>query len=465
MEEKNKNQAVSSLKSEELGISDYQNPFGNCKLNRKQEGETLTKLVGAYNDGFTMAINGSWGSGKTTFIKMWQQDLKNNGHETILLNAWENDFVSEPLVAILGEIKILFEEMIEENSNKIKEQVDRGLETINNNWRELLGSLVKEGVKLIPIVGEGVVNLGEEFLEQQKDAFTEEINSYSKKKESIQNFRLILSRLVATLDKKPLVFIIDELDRCRPDYAVELLEKVKHFFSVDGIVFVLAIDKEQLSASVRGHYGSDTLNAEEYLRRFIDLEYTLKEPDIESFCNYLCEQLKLENLTNNSKIKTTLVNVYYEKKLSLRQLEKLHIHIKSALELNGQKKVNEELFVLLIYVKLFYPVVYTEIALKNLSTEELVDKLNEIFSRIIKTEDDDKSQEAIYPIIELIYIYSKSLNPKLSAYSTKIIRKLNPGGINLNIYENYIATLKLKYASDANLKIKLDQIMKVLDFS
>lgn len=88
-------------------------------------------------------------------------------------------------------------------------------------------------------------------------------------------------------EKKPLIFIIDELDRCNPHYAVKTLERIKHLFNIPNIVFVLSIDKEQLSNSVRGYYGSDLINADEYLKRFIDIEYTLPDPNVDSFSKYL----------------------------------------------------------------------------------------------------------------------------------------------------------------------------------
>jgi len=70
------------------------------------------------------------------------------------------------------------------------------------------------------------------------------------------------------------VFFIDELDRCRPTFAIELLERVKHLFDVKHIVFVLSIDKKQLEAITAAVYG-ERIDAPEYLRRFIDLEFTL----------------------------------------------------------------------------------------------------------------------------------------------------------------------------------------------
>ena len=72
--------------------------------------------------------------------------------------------------------------------------------------------------------------------------------------------------------------MINELDRCRPSYAVELLEVAKHLFSADRIVFVLAVNCDQLAHSVTALYGND-FDAEGYLRRFFDVDFQLPEPD------------------------------------------------------------------------------------------------------------------------------------------------------------------------------------------
>jgi len=93
--------------------------------------------------------------------------------------------------------------------------------------------------------------------------------------------------------KKPLIIFIDELDRCRPTYALELLEKAKHFFDIKGIIFVLAIDKEQIGHSIRSVYGVG-MDVDGYLRRFIDLDYHLPEPDTEKFCEALFNRFGFE---------------------------------------------------------------------------------------------------------------------------------------------------------------------------
>jgi hypothetical protein len=82
---------------------------------------------------------------------------------------------------------------------------------------------------------------------------------------------------------------VDDLDRCRPSYALELLEKIKHFFNVKGLIFVLAIDKNQMCHSMRSLYGVG-MDVDGYLRRFIDLEYRLPRASNEEFCKSLCQR-------------------------------------------------------------------------------------------------------------------------------------------------------------------------------
>jgi len=82
--------------------------------------------------------------------------------------------------------------------------------------------------------------------------------------------------------RPPLVFFVDELDRCRPSYAIEFLEMAKHLFSVQGTVFVLAINAAQLANAIRALYG-EKFDAERYLRRFVDVQLDLPVPEIRKY--------------------------------------------------------------------------------------------------------------------------------------------------------------------------------------
>ena len=113
----------------------------------------------------------------------------------------------------------------------------------------------------------------------------------------------------------------DELDRCRPSYAVEFLEVAKHLFSVDRIVFVLAVNLDQLAHSVRALYGSD-FDAKGYLRRFVDVDFYLPDPDRDAFIR---EQLQATEIADyfdktplGEKLRTMLQKFFGASDLSLR---------------------------------------------------------------------------------------------------------------------------------------------------
>ena len=117
------------------------------------------------------------------------------------------------------------------------------------------------------------------------------IRNYLIQKEKFDAFRSELSEYVANIGERelPVIFIIDELDRCNPSYAVKVLEHIKHIFDVPNIFFVLVINKEQLEYAVKGYYGSETIDAANYLRRFIDVEYNMPPLPMHKACDYLYE--------------------------------------------------------------------------------------------------------------------------------------------------------------------------------
>jgi hypothetical protein len=125
------------------------------------------------------------------------------------------------------------------------------------------------------------------------------IKEYEKGKSEIKEFTKALEILAdqVTMDKddSKIVIIIDELDRCRPTYAVQLLERIKHLFGVGKVVFILGIDRSQLIHSIKSLYGTE-FDAVGYLRRFIDLDYQLPEPKSGDYCSYLFKHFGIEEL-------------------------------------------------------------------------------------------------------------------------------------------------------------------------
>ena len=257
-----------------------EDPFENDLLGRKEPIEVLTSIASSIEGPCVLAVDAPWGTGKTTFLKMWCQYLRNRGFSVVEFNAWETDFSGDPFVALSAEVTEGLVRCAEDSEFT-------GLDAFRNVTSDLIhaipGPLFRVATSAIPYVGPQIVKeLESKSADTKEDATT----GYSTAKVAIRDFKAVLGNTANSLansrDGNPLVVVIDELDRCRPSYAVALLEVAKHLFTVDHIVFVLAIDRAQLAHSVKVLYGN-TFDAEGYLRRFFDVDYRLPYPDRDRF--------------------------------------------------------------------------------------------------------------------------------------------------------------------------------------
>lgn len=148
----------------------------------------------------------------------------------------------------------------------------------------------------------GVLDVEEDFeksaAEVAGDMAGNLVDAFQKEKLALEKFRLEIEKAVKQLKhegkKETLIFFVDELDRCRPTFAIEMLERIKHLFDVPNIVFVLSVDKSQLEASTAAVYG-EKINAPEYLRRFIDLEYGVPVVQTKKFTECLLVRSELHD--------------------------------------------------------------------------------------------------------------------------------------------------------------------------
>lgn len=263
-----------------------------------------------------------------------------------------------------------------------------------------------------------------EFINQTSstmaDVLHEQVEIYTNKKKNISEFKDSLEKFVAqTKEDRPVVFIIDELDRCRPNYAVELLEQLKHLFSVPGIVFVLSIDKIQLGNAVRGFYGSELIDSDEYLRRFVDVEYSIPEPDAKLFCKYLYdyfqfdefflsqERLQYNDLQNDKASFIDFIIILFQNgKLPLRLQEKIFAHARLALlQFQSNHFLVPSLFVLLIYLRLKHADIYNSIKNSKYTLQGLIDAVEEVLPQNIQ---DKELRKFIYTISWLVITYNNA---------------------------------------------------------
>lgn len=273
--------------------------FKNDKLGREKEIKNLTELFEIVENQMVLSINSSWGTGKSSFLSLWNKYLQKKEYKTVFFNAWENDFVDEPFTAIVSEItenlECIDKEALKDSANNLVNIVfknsskilrDKAIEVIQDKY----GIEVNEILKTI------TSDCITEYKQQKENKlFYNEISKYKSQKNAIRAFKDKLQE-ITNMQDKPLIIFIDELDRCRPDYAVRLLERIKHIFNVKNVIFILGIDKVALANSIKVLYGNDT-DINGYLARFIDMEYKLNNSeDIRHYVRHLIDKYELQSI-------------------------------------------------------------------------------------------------------------------------------------------------------------------------
>lgn len=431
-------------------IIDKENPFKNDCLDRKPYIENLTTLIKTLTQPFVISIEGPWGYGKTTFIKMWQQFLEINNHPCLYFNAWENDYAADPLTAFLSEMNSLLE--IEKTKGK------------NENIKRSLKKVQKVGAKIIRrtlpvvvhIVTHGVVNdkvisdlpnliseSSDEFAEAMSEITKQSIESYEQEKASVSAFKKELENFAEVISKEngntPLVIFIDELDRCRPDYAIYLLERIKHLFNVPGVLFILSLDRQQLENSVAATYGSK-IDANGYLARFIDYRFRLPQlKDNKNYVTYLIKKLRIDEYFN---IRTSKNNrhaydyeafLYFVKiwfdiyNLSLRDQEHCFIEMNLVLRTTPDNNyIYHQVIPYLAIIKMHDQDIFNQLINSTSQPEEIIASLpkNQFTRDFMEDFDGGKFKAALYNYLST----PKHINEKIDYYENLGSEVIDEGG-------------------------------------
>ena len=267
------------------------NPFEHDKLDRKVTVETLTQLVSTIQGPCVLALDALWGAGKTTFLNIWAQYLRDEGFTVVKFNAWETDFSGDPFVALCTEMTTSLDKLSVMEDTKLSEKVASVKTSSQVVIQHVISGTVRSMTAGMIDINQVSAAIAGQSAEPQRFA------EYQEAKKALADFKGKLEELACALGKtdgRPLIVMIDELDRCRPTYAIELLETTKHLFSVGQIVFVLAINREQLVRAVQGLYGS-SFDAEKYLRRFFDIDIRLPQPEREKYVSNLLNSTGIQD--------------------------------------------------------------------------------------------------------------------------------------------------------------------------
>ena len=367
-------------------VVDSNNPWVDDLLARQDIAKRLTNFVENQEPPLTISPHGQWGTGKTFMLRRWQKALENQSFRAIYFNAWEDDFCDDPLLAIVGQLSEYFKE---------------------DGLRAIAGKVVHTAIPLILKNAPAVIKMATGItldvgqIESSDRDFLKEYLHERATKDNLKNHLGELSAKVASETNHPLVFIIDELDRCRPNFAIELLERVKHIFDVPNLVFVFGINRTELCKSLASVYGD--INTDVYLRRFFDFELNLPEADSRGFATQLIDRFQIADVFHQlaeaahdrvhmqdyDNYRTVFPMVWSALGISLRDID-YGIRLLALLARNVPLGAFTHPFLLavLIAMKFKKPEFYHSLKTGDFRTSEIMDYIDDEASRRILTDED-----------------------------------------------------------------------------
>lgn len=270
-----------------------------------------------------LAVDTSYGQGKSYFLRRLARHMAHE-HAVAFVDAWVDDLEDQPMVALVATLDQALQPWVVQHP----ELADRMIEFRSRAGRvaKIVGvGLAKRAASFV-IMGSGAEALGDEITksgdvvkdlakDSLKDAASDlvddvtagfgarmassmeaRISRFREGQAAIVDMKAGLSQIVDTLVnagmKLPITIVIDELDRCRPTYAIKVLEELKHLFDVPGVAFVLGMHGQQLAHSVTAAYGTG-FDSQAYLRRFFSRRYVLRDVPLTPLVEKLCADLAI----------------------------------------------------------------------------------------------------------------------------------------------------------------------------
>lgn len=415
-------------------------PYANDLFGLSPFGDFLKGIVDSYtNSGAVIALNGEWGVGKTTFLNMWNQSLKDKEYRTLFFNAWQCDFHDDPMIALMGELADTFS-----HKDGVTDLISKAARLTVALGKDILKGVVEKhtGVKL------------DSLIDDASAMAVDAVRNYHQNKNLLSEFKTQLSEFVADPNNdKPVIFIIDELDRCNPLFAVKLLERLKHVFEVPNIVFVLGLNIDQLQFAIQGFYGSASIDGKEYLKRFFDLELNMPTPKLNAFCDSLFEAQGINAIFNKHTSAGWVQGREKEKELFTEVARDLFV----ALNINPRKvfriihytrivlgnckhnkAIDSDLVFLLCFLKVIFPLTFDNIKNYRYSIQELLAEMENIFpyTLLVNSEYYGPQRRTVWLIGKLIVSYNyadsssqmfdKTFVPSVNEESNKHVYPLSP---------------------------------------
>jgi len=255
-------------------------------LNRQEFIDDFIEIVNYISEkknGCCFAIDGQWGTGKTYVLDMFEQQISqiqseetnDNKYFVFNYNCWKYDYYDEPSIAIVSSMLDKLEQEERLFGEKTEDFLKSSWGIAKKKIAEIAGEFSKNkiGINLVELVkdinDDVESNKAEKYDFDKMFSFKKTLEDTRKKLEELSQY-------------KSIIFIVDELDRCLPSYAIKVLERLHHIFDgIDNITVIISIDRTQLEHSIQQIYGTN-VDVDKYLKKFINFSLILNKGTLNS---------------------------------------------------------------------------------------------------------------------------------------------------------------------------------------
>lgn len=346
-----------------------EDPWKDDRLGYRDIGTAFTNLVKSINDGKVISIEAGFGRGKTFFREAWAKHLRQEGEVVVELDVQRSDHSGDPVVTLLG---ALVSELPENEQNKTKAVMESakklaavGAKTIGRavlkaGADELIDYLTENAIDELgeyDKLADAITNLGGEMSKVAGQLIASQMAAEKVRSEELpQQLKTLRTALTGGNDEGRVVILIDELDRCHPEYAIAFLEAMKLIFAESGFVFVLMVNAEYLENLAKHRFGLQD-GEEKYLDKFVDLRLRLepKNDHKEAAVRELASMLPLSIPFGNSDAfsvehaASLAGKIAVEYNFSMRKSKRVLLRVEYALRCYSNQPLDASLLVFLAF--------------------------------------------------------------------------------------------------------------------
>ncbi len=262
-------------------------------LNRDHFAHALARIAETCDTPLVIGLYGTWGTGKTSLMKLIEKKLNPMETHSVWFNAWQHQFDETPALALLHTIVDKF---------KMKQEAKKLLMVIAGAF----GTMLLKATTNLNI--KDIDNLGKRYEEERFLVGEARVRLH-------QHFKHLIKK---ARGKRRIVFFIDDLDRCMPSKLLNLLESLKLYLNLTGCIYFLGADRTALERSIQYHYKDVELNEARYLDKIVQLPFTIPpiaQESMEEFVEPLlsknlihCKKLLIKGLGDNPRQVKRFIN-------------------------------------------------------------------------------------------------------------------------------------------------------------